>query len=199
MLYLATRATTATRKCRSRTQQRLTERPEFNNGRGGGSGTYPGNSNWFQGNSNQGSFQVWGARKGDMARAVMYMAIRYEGGQHPTTGQSEPDLELTDNRSLIVNTSSLNAPAYMGLLSTLVEWHLADPPDDAERARNEVVFAYQGNRNPFIDHPEWAPGASPRPRRPPANSAPRRRAPRACGIRRRCRVRRRRPSPRKAR
>ena len=44
----------------------------------------------------------------------------------------------------------------MGLLSTLVEWHLADPPDEAERARNEVVFAYQGNRNPFIDHPEWA-------------------------------------------
>ena len=133
------------------------ERPtEFNNGRGGGSGTYPGNSNWVQGSDgNQGSFQVWGARKGDMARAVMYMAIRYEGGTHPTTGQREPDLELTNDRSRIVVTSSLDAPAYMGLLSTLVEWHLADPPDDAERARNEVIFAHQGNRNPFIDHPEW--------------------------------------------
>src|SRR5690606_37026912 len=133
-----------------------TERPtEFNNGRGGGSGTYPGNSNWYQGpNGNQGSFEVWGARRGDMARAVMYMAIRYEGGTHPTTGQPEPDLELTDNRGLIVGTTG--SPAYMGLLSTLLEWHLADPPDDAERARNEVVFAYQGNRNPFIDHPEWA-------------------------------------------
>lgn len=133
------------------------ERPtEVNNGRGGGTGVYPGNSNWVQGsNGNQGSFEVWGARKGDMARAVMYMAIRYEGGAHPTTGQREPDLELTNDRSRIVGTSSLDAPAYMGLLSTLVEWHLADPPDDAERARNEVVFAYQGNRNPFIDHPEW--------------------------------------------
>ena len=133
------------------------ERPtEANNGRGGGTGVYPGNSNWVQGsNGNTGSFEVWGARKGDMARAVMYMAIRYEGGQHPTTGQREPDLELTDNRSLIVGTSSLDAPAYMGLLSTLIEWHLADPPDDAERARNEVIFAHQGNRNPFIDHPEW--------------------------------------------
>ncbi|MEN1940142.1 endonuclease [Luteimonas sp. MJ246] len=131
------------------------ERPtESNNGRGGGTGTYPGNSNWVQGsNGNQGSFEVWGARKGDMARAVMYMAIRYEGGEHPTTGQSEPDLELTDDRSKIVGTSA--SPAYMGLLSTLLEWHLADPPDDAERARNEVVAAYQGNRNPFIDHPEW--------------------------------------------
>jgi endonuclease I len=128
---------------------------EANNGRGGGSGSYPGNSNWFKGpNGNQGSFEVWGARKGDMARAVMYMAIRYEGGVHPTTGQSEPDLELTDNRSLIVGTTS--SPAYMGLLSNLLEWHLADPPDTAERARNEVIFAHQGNRNPFIDHPEWA-------------------------------------------
>ncbi|HEY4528922.1 MAG TPA: endonuclease [Luteimonas sp.] len=135
-----------------------TERPtEANNGRGGGSGTYPGNSNWYRGpNGNTGSFEVWGDRKGDMARAVMYMAIRYEGGQHPTTGQQEPDLELTDNRNLIVGTSSLDGPAYMGLLSTLIEWHLADPPDDAERARNEVIFGFQGNRNPFIDHPEWA-------------------------------------------
>lgn len=135
------------------------ERPtEANNGRGGGSGTYPGNSNWFQGpNGNQGSFQAWSARKGDMARAVMYMAIRYEGGDHPVNGQSEPDLELTDNRALIVPTSA--SPAYMGRLSTLLEWHQADPPDAAERARNEVVFNFQGNRNPFIDHPEWATAA----------------------------------------
>ena len=128
---------------------------EANHGRGGGSGAYPGNSNWYQGpNGNQGSFEVWGARKGDMARAVMYMAIRYEGGVHPTTGQAEPDLELTDNRNLIDGASG--GRAYMGLLSTLLEWHLADPPDDAERARNEVVAGFQGNRNPFIDHPEWA-------------------------------------------
>src|SRR3546814_16944553 len=89
-----------------------------------------------------------------MARAVMYMAIRYEGGRDAHTDQSEPDLELTDNRSLIVKTSG--SPAYMGLLSTLLAWHQADPPDDAERGRNEVVYSFQGNRNPFIDHPEWA-------------------------------------------
>ena len=89
-----------------------------------------------------------------MARAVLYMAIRYEGGTHPTTGQNEPDLEMTDNASLIVATSS--SPAYMGLLSTLLAWHQADPPDAAELARNEVIYSFQGNRNPFIDHPEWA-------------------------------------------
>lgn len=126
-----------------------------NNGAGGGSGVYPGNSNWFQGpDGNSGSFQAWQKRKGDLARAVMYMAIRYEGGADPNTGQSEPDLELTNTRSQIVTTSS--SPAFMGLLSTLIAWHQADPPDNAERERNEVIFSFQGNRNPFIDHPEWA-------------------------------------------
>lgn len=128
---------------------------EVNNGNGGGSGVYPGNSNWFKTpDGNAGSFQVWGKRKGDMARAVLYMAIRYEGGTDPNNGQSEPDLELTDDRSKIVITSS--SPAYMGLLTTLLSWHQADPPDAAEQARNEVIFSFQGNRNPFIDHPEWA-------------------------------------------
>jgi endonuclease I len=126
---------------------------EANNGNGGGSGVFPGNSNWV----NSTSFQVWGARRGDMARAVMYMAIRYEGGQDINTQQSEPDLELTNDRSRIVATSG--SPAYMGLLSTLLAWHQADPPDAAERARNEVIFSFQGNRNPFIDHPEWATSA----------------------------------------
>ncbi|MGO3127213.1 MAG: endonuclease [Luteimonas sp.] len=123
---------------------------EANHGIGGGTGLFPGNSNW----TNASGFQVWGHRKGDIARAVLYMAIRYEGGVHPTTGQSEPDLELTDDRSRIVATSA--SPAYMGLLSTLLAWHQADPPDAREQARNEVVFSFQGNRNPFIDQPQWA-------------------------------------------
>ncbi|MEN5117999.1 endonuclease [Luteimonas sp. TWI662] len=123
---------------------------EANHGIGGGTGTFPGNSNW----TDNAGFQVWRHRKGDMARAVLYMAIRYEGGTHPSTGQSEPDLELTDDRSRIVGTSA--SPAYMGLLSTLLAWHQADPPDAAERARNEVVYSFQGNRNPFVDHPQWA-------------------------------------------
>ncbi|SFL29735.1 endonuclease [Lysobacter sp. cf310] len=131
---------------------------EANAGYGGGSGVYPGNSNWVKTpDGNAGSFQVWNHMKGNMARAVMYMAIRYEGDSHPVTGQGEPDLELTDNRSQIVITSS--SPAYMGLLSTLLAWHTQDPPDAAEQARNEVIFSFQGNRNPFIDHPEWASNA----------------------------------------
>ncbi|WP_312709721.1 endonuclease [Stenotrophomonas sp.] len=158
MLYLTDAQWNADRgnkpfgKCDANCGERATE---ANNGQGGGSGGYPGNSNWVRTpDGNTGTFEVWGQRKGDMARAVMYMAIRYEGGKDAATGQSEPDLELTDDRSKIVKTSS--SPAYMGLLSTLIDWHLADPPSDAERARNDVIYSFQGNRNPFIDHPEWA-------------------------------------------
>jgi endonuclease I len=129
------------------------ERPtEANEGAGGGSGSYPGNSNWTSGNS----FETWDERKGDTARAVLYMAIRYEGGTDPLTGQSEPDLELTDDRGLIVGTSDYSHPAYMGRLADLLAWHEADPPDAREIARDEVIYSFQGNRNPFIDHPEWA-------------------------------------------
>ena len=158
MLYLTDAQWNADRgnkpfgKCDANCGERATE---ANNGQGGGSGGYPGNSNWVRTpDGNTGTFEVWGKRKGDMARAVMYMAIRYEGGKDAATGQSEPDLELTDDRSKIVKTSS--SPAYMGLLSTLIDWHLADPPSAAERARNDVIYSFQGNRNPFIDHPEWA-------------------------------------------
>lgn len=39
---------------------------------------------------------------------------------------------------------------------TLRDWHAQDPPDASELARNEEIFQlWQGNRNPFIDHPEW--------------------------------------------
>lgn len=43
----------------------------------------------------------------------------------------------------------------MGKASRLVEWHLADPVDDEERRRNDIIYSYQQNRNPFIDHPEF--------------------------------------------
>jgi hypothetical protein len=43
----------------------------------------------------------------------------------------------------------------MGILTTLLQWHVQDPVNDRERRRNDVVYTYQHNRNPFIDHPEW--------------------------------------------
>lgn len=130
---------------------------EANGGVGGGSGVYPGNSNWVKTpDGNQGSFEAWNHRKGEMARAIFYMAIRYEGGVDPVSGQNEPELELTDDRSKIVQRNNYSQTAYMGLLADLLAWHQADPPDASELARNEVIQSFQGNRNPFVDHPEWA-------------------------------------------
>ena len=129
-----------------------TERPtDVNGGQGGGSGVYPGNSNWYNGSA----WQMWSGRQGDAARALLYMDVRYEGGINDNTGTAEPDLILTDNASLIQTTGGNASVAYMGLLSVLLQWSAADPVDDKERARNDVVYSYQHNRNPFIDHPEW--------------------------------------------
>lgn len=50
-------------------------------------------------------------------------------------------------------------PAYpiseVGDIATLYQWHLADPVDAQEQNRNGLVENFQGNRNPYIDHPEW--------------------------------------------
>ena len=130
----------------------------FTNGAGGGSGVYPGNSNWYDSVGPNGRWEAWGDRRGDVARALFYLDVRYEGGSHSPSGDPEPNLILTDNINLVVqsNTGNNEQVAYMGYLSTLLQWHDEDPVDQRDLDRNDVVFSYQGNRNPFIDHPEWA-------------------------------------------
>ncbi|MHC0429770.1 endonuclease I family protein [Streptomyces sp. O3] len=89
------------------------------------------------------SFEPRDAVKGDVARMILYMAVRYEGDD------GFADLE-PNNR--VSNGSS----PYMGRLYVLKQWHQEDPPDSFERNRNELIYdRYQHNRNPFIDHPEW--------------------------------------------
>jgi endonuclease I len=129
------------------------------NGQGGGTGAYPGNSNWTSGSSSTGRWETWIGKRGDVARALFYADVRYEGGFHSITGAPEPDLILTDNTVLIAssNTGNNESVAYMGLLTSLLQWNQSDPPDDWERHRNDVVQSFQGNRDPFIDHPEWVP------------------------------------------
>ena len=83
--------------------------------------------------------------KGDIARSLFYMDVRYEGDA------GETDLVLTDHTELISSSTNL-----MGRFTTLIQWHQADPVDDTERARNDKIYdLFQSNRNPFVDHPEW--------------------------------------------
>ncbi|MFI6858517.1 endonuclease I family protein [Streptomyces sp. NPDC050421] len=89
------------------------------------------------------SFEPRDAVKGDVARMILYMAVRYEGDD------SFADLEPNDSVS---NGSAPN----IGRLSVLKAWSEEDPPDSFEQRRNDVIFdEFQHNRNPFVDHPEW--------------------------------------------
>lgn len=59
-------------------------------------------------------WEVWDGRRGDVARALLYMDVRYEGGSSGTGRCAEPDLRLTDDRSLIVSRDYPTDVAYMG-------------------------------------------------------------------------------------
>ncbi|PLX04884.1 MAG: hypothetical protein C0594_08605 [Marinilabiliales bacterium] len=88
------------------------------------------------------SWEPRDAVKGDVARMILYMDVRYEGDN------GELNLELVD----AVNT---DPNPLFGKKSVLLQWHEDDPPDDFERHRNDVIYGVQGNRNPFIDRPEF--------------------------------------------
>ena len=90
------------------------------------------------------SFEPRDEVKGDVARMIFYMDVRYEGyDSHPDLEVSETILDLSDNSPL------------HGVRSTLLEWHRNDPVDDWEENRNDIIYYnYQNNRNPFIDYPE---------------------------------------------
>lgn len=85
------------------------------------------------------SFEPIDAYKGDLARNYFYMITRYKH-----------------------RISSWNSPMLQGdglapwALSMLLKWHRQDPVSQKEIDRNNAIFAIQGNRNPFIDHPGFA-------------------------------------------
>jgi endonuclease I len=87
------------------------------------------------------SYEPPDAVKGDIARMLFYMDVRYEGGD------GYVDLQLVDY-------TGTKGPRF-GKLSTLKQWHKDDPVSDFEKRRNQKIYRWQGNRNPFIDHPEW--------------------------------------------
>jgi endonuclease I/methionine-rich copper-binding protein CopC len=131
---------------------------------GGGPTSYPAGGvptdhNWVTPglDGGSGSYEVWDYRRGDVARGMLYMDVRYEGGTNSRNAQRETDLILTDNRAQIVATDNevFQTVGYSGLLTPLLNWASQDLPTAREGLRNDVVESVQGNRNPFTDHPEW--------------------------------------------
>ena len=86
--------------------------------------------------------------KGDVARMIMYMDTRYQGTDTATTNM--PDLIVVDR----LTTTAEDSEPLIGTLCTLYAWNKLDAVDTYEQNRNNQVYKYQGNRNPFIDRPE---------------------------------------------
>lgn len=106
------------------------------------------------GYSGGGIFEPLDKVKGDVARIVMYVYTHYNTYSNlsgSTNGSGSSGYFGTLKFTNIISKSSESAA-----IDLLLEWHESDPVDEIERTRNEAVYAIQGNRNPFIDHPEYA-------------------------------------------
>lgn len=80
--------------------------------------------------------------KGDIARMILYFATRYES-----------KLSTFSDNDILTNTAFPGVEDWE--LAVLKEWHTNDPVSQREIDRNNAAYTYQGNRNPFIDHPEY--------------------------------------------
>ncbi|GAB0156731.1 hypothetical protein CHRYSEOSP005_19980 [Chryseobacterium sp. Alg-005] len=80
--------------------------------------------------------------KGDVARMIFYFVTRYQS-----------------KLSSFTSGNMLGSSAYPGLqsweLNVLMSWHNQDPVSQAEINRNNASYTFQGNRNPFIDNPNY--------------------------------------------
>lgn len=88
--------------------------------------------------------------RGDIARALFYMDVRYSSANNFGV-----DLKLTDCPTLDANVEEEIEKPEMAYLSILLQWHIDDPVDSMETNRNDRVCSrWQGNRNPFVDFPD---------------------------------------------
>ncbi|MFP4449226.1 MAG: endonuclease [Bacteroidales bacterium] len=109
------------------------------NGTKRGSCSYPGYSGTV--------FEPIDEYKGDFARSYFYMVTRYED-QVANWENNESGAD-----------AMLNGTSYPAFeewaIDMLIEWHNDDPISQKELDRNDAIYEIQGNRNPFIDHPEY--------------------------------------------
>ncbi len=86
--------------------------------------------------------------KGDIARMLLYFAVRYEDNWDDTGWDPHTDI----NNPLNGTSDQFYETWYINLLYS---WHVQDPVSTRETTRNNAAYDYQGNANPFIDHPEY--------------------------------------------
>ena len=111
--------------------------PSLNGGKLGQS-IYPGVSGMV--------FEPIDSFKGDLARAFLYFVTRYQDSM-PSWGNypdAIPAFDTTTYPSIKVS-----------YLKMMIKWHYLDPVSEKEINRNNATYIYQGNRNPYIDHPEY--------------------------------------------
>ncbi len=100
------------------------------------------------------SFEPIDEVKGDVARILFYVYTHYNTYSNvygTTNGNGRESYFGTLRFTMVVNQKT-----EQDAISMLLDWNKNDPVDDVEQKRNDVVFGIQGNRNPFIDHPEYA-------------------------------------------
>ena len=83
--------------------------------------------------------------KGDFARIYFYMVTCYKSDVANWPGCDQLDYAKNNYKAFSDWSMQL-----------LMEWHRADPVSAKEITRNDSVYKYQGNRNPFVDHPALA-------------------------------------------
>ena len=94
----------------------------------------PVGGNWYPGDE-------W---KGDVARIIMYMYLRYDGN-----GSSIEETQCLPSVVGVGNAVAIDA----NMIDLFLQWNVDDPVSDVERQRNPVSENRQNNRNPFIDNP----------------------------------------------
>lgn len=92
-------------------------------------------------------FEPIDAYKGDLARGYFYLATRYQDVISSWQNNSNEANAVLDGSTYLV--------FEQWMIDMLISWHNLDPVDSKELDRNDAIYAIQGNRNPFIDHPEY--------------------------------------------
>lgn len=97
--------------------------------------------------------------KGDCARIIMYMFVHY----NTPSGLGSNNLKTASKIGTLSSSGSGNLPitevidgSKQEAFDLLLSWHELDPVSEEEINRNNGAYSYQGNRNPFIDYPEFA-------------------------------------------